>query len=209
MEKLKELGGYILMAEKEDNKENNIEELPVDEEAKKQFLEELKNKNLEEEKKLEELKNKELEEQKKIEEEQKKKELEEQKKIEEEQKKKEDEEKNKQVEHIEEKHANEETSSTTKSSEDTPNKKTGTLMRNLKVSFIDTAVSAVVSIAALYLFDLILRLIFGYYVSDMRGVFIILFIVILILYPVVMKSCKLKKTLGEKFAKTTSIEGKD
>ena len=194
MEKLKVLGGYILMAEKEDNKENNIEELPVDEEAKKQFLEELKNKNLEEEKKLEELKNKELEEQKKIEEEQKK---------------KEDEGKNKQVEHIEEKHANEETSSTTKSSEDTPNKKTGTLMRNLKVSFIDTAVSAVVSIAALYLFDLILRLIFGYYVSDMRGVFIILFIVILILYPVVMKSCKLKKTLGEKFAKTTSIEGKD
>lgn len=184
------------MGEKEDNIEDNIQELSVDEEDKKQFLEELKNKNLEEEKKLEELKNKELEEQKKLEEEKAR--------FEEEQKNKELEEKNKQVEHI-----NEEVPNKTEPSEDKSSEKKGTLMQNFKVSFIDTAVSAVVSIAALYLFDLLLRLIFGYYVSDMKGVFIILFIVILILYPVIMKSSKFKKTLGEKFAKTTSIERKD
>ncbi|OAA93572.1 hypothetical protein [Clostridium coskatii] len=189
------------MGEKEDNIEDNIEELSVNEEDKKQFLEELKNKNLEEEKKLEELKNKKLEEQKKLEEEKAR--------FEEEQKKKELEEQNKQVEHIEEQHTNEEASATTEPSEDKSSKKKGTLMQNFKISFIDTAVSTVVSIAALYLFDLLLRLIFGYYVSDMKGVFIILFVVILILYPIIMRSSKLNKTLGEKFAKTTSIERKD
>ncbi|QXE20159.1 hypothetical protein [Clostridium sp. 001] len=188
------------MGEKEDNIEDNIEELSVNEEDKKQFLEELKNKNLEEEKKLEELKNKKLEEQKRLEDEKAR--------FEEEQKKKELEEQNKQVEHIEE-HINEEVPNKIEPSEDKSSEKKGTLMRNFKASFIDTAVSAVISIAALYLFDLILRLIFGYYVSDMKGVFIILFVVILILYPIIMKSSKLNKTLGEKFVKTTSIERKD
>ena len=137
---------------------------------------------------LEELKNKNLEEEKKLEE-LKNKELEEQ---------------NKQVEHI-----NEEVPYKTEPNKDKSSEKKGTLMRNFKISFIDTAVSGVISIAVLYLFDLILRLIFGYYVSDMKGVFIILFVVILILYPVIMKSSKLNKTLGEKFSKTTSIERKD
>lgn len=172
------------MGEKEDNKE----ELSVDEEDKKQFLEELKNKNLEEEKKLKELKNKELEEQKKLEEE----------------KAKLEEEKNKQVEHINEEIPNKIEPSTNKS-----NKKTGALIRNFKISLIDTVTSTVVSIAALYLFDLLLRLIFGLYVADMKGVFIIIFIIILILYPVIMRSSKLKKTLGEKFTKTTPMERKD
>ncbi|AZV55856.1 hypothetical protein [Clostridium sp. AWRP] len=193
------------MGEKEDNIEDNIEELSVNEQDKKQFLEELKNKNLEEEKKLEELKNKKLEEQKKLEEEKAR--------FEEEQKKKELEEQNKQVEHVEEhiveEHINEKVPNKIEPSEDKSNEKKGTLMRNFKISFIDTAVSAVVSIAALYLFDLILRLIFGYYVSDMKGVFIILFVVILILYPIIMKGSKLNKTLGERFSKTTSIERKD
>ena len=170
------------MGEKEDNIEDNIEKLSVDEEDKKQFLEELKNKELEEQKKLEE-------EKARFEEEQKNKELEEQ---------------NKQVEHI-----NEEVPYKTEPNKDKSSEKKGTLMRNFKISFIDTAVSGVISIAVLYLFDLILRLIFGYYVSDMKGVFIILFVVILILYPVIMKSSKLNKTLGEKFSKTTSIERKD
>lgn len=183
------------MGEKEDNIEDNIEELSVNEEDKKQFLEELKNKNLEEEKNLEELKNKKLEEQKKLEEEKVR--------LEEEQKQKELEEQNKQEEHIKE------VPNKTEPNEDKSSEKKGTLLQNFKVSLIDTAVSAVVSIAALYLFDLILRLIFGYYVSDMKGVFIILFVIVLILYPVIAKSSKLNKTLGEKFTKTTSIERKD
>lgn len=70
-----------------------------------------------------------------------------------------------------------------------------------KVSLIDTAVTAVTSLAGIYLFDLILRLVFGYYVVDFKGVYIIIFLIILVLYPVIMQKTKYGKTLGQKFSK--------
>ena len=75
------------------------------------------------------------------------------------------------------------------------------LISTLKASVIDTAVTAVVSVAAIYLFDALLRLITGYYVLDFEGVYIIAFLIILVLYPVLMKNLKLGKTLGQKFGK--------
>ena len=71
----------------------------------------------------------------------------------------------------------------------------------LKSAFIDTAVTGVVSVAALYLFDALLRLLFGYYVVDFKAVYIIVFLIILVLYPVLMESSKHGKTLGKKFIK--------
>lgn len=74
-------------------------------------------------------------------------------------------------------------------------------MKNFKASFIDTAVTALLSTAALFLFDLILRLIFGYYVADLKGVYIIIFLTILVIYPPIMYRSKHGKTIGEKFGK--------
>lgn len=75
------------------------------------------------------------------------------------------------------------------------------ILSTFKAAVIDTAVAAVVSVAAIYLFDALLRLITGYYVVDFEGVYIIAFLIILVLYPVLMKNLKLGKTLGQKFGK--------
>lgn len=190
-------------------------------EAKKQFFAELKSKNLEEEKKLEELKKEKAEEkkkkaeEKKRQEELKKKEAEEKKKQEELQKK-ETEEKKKQEE-LQKKEAEEKVKTEDKeepykelikgkdnfSKEEEIEKPVKSLKVNqkLKASIIDTIVTGVVSVAALYLFDLILRLLAGYYIADMKGMFIIIFLIVLVLYPFVMDKTKYRATLGDKFSK--------
>ncbi|WP_333861255.1 hypothetical protein [Clostridium sp.] len=73
------------------------------------------------------------------------------------------------------------------------------LPKSLKVSIIDTVVTSVVSLAALYLFDVILRLV-GYQVVDMKGMYILIFIIVLILYPFIMSKFKYKQTIGQKFS---------
>lgn len=73
------------------------------------------------------------------------------------------------------------------------------LPKTLKASIIDTAVTSIVSLAILYLFDVILRLV-GYQVSDMKGMYILIFIIVLILYPLVMGKFKYKQTIGQKFS---------
>lgn len=74
-------------------------------------------------------------------------------------------------------------------------------LNTFKAALIDTAVTAVASVAALYLFDALMRLILGYYVVDLKGVYIITFLIILVLYPVLMKKLKYGKTLGQRFSK--------
>lgn len=74
-------------------------------------------------------------------------------------------------------------------------------LNTFKAALIDTAVTAVASVAALYLFDALMRLILGYYVVDLKGVYIITFLIILVLYPVLMKKLKDGKTLGQRFSK--------
>jgi Predicted membrane protein/domain len=74
-------------------------------------------------------------------------------------------------------------------------------LNTFKAALIDTAVTAVVSVAALYLFDVLLRFVCGYYVVDFKGVYIITFLIILVLYPALMQNSKCGKTLGQKFSK--------
>ncbi|MBC2581590.1 hypothetical protein [Clostridium sp. DJ247] len=73
--------------------------------------------------------------------------------------------------------------------------------KSFKVSLIDTAVSAILSVAGVYLFDLILRLLFGYFVVDFKGIYIIIFLIILVIYPAIMQNSKEKQTIGEKLSK--------
>ena len=215
------------MAEDSENKDKII----IDEkEAKKQFFEELKNKNLKEKKKLEETKKAKIEEEKQSEdnkEEVKKQEVKQEVKKEETKKeenkkqqvkkqavnnitKQQKKEKDK-IKDIPQNQKNEKKESTVKKddfskiskmdSQDMDQNKSGFFNKRLKWSIIDTIVTGVVSIAIMYLIDLILRLAAGYYIADMKSMFIIVFIIVLILYPFVMSKTKFRATLGEKFSK--------
>lgn len=181
----------------DENKEEIKEEMLIDEvEAKKQFLEELKNKNKEEQKKLIAQEEAKLAAAKAAEEAK----LAEEAKVLEEAKalayKSEEtdvvvaEDKSIVVNEVEKPH--------TKFS-----------CNSLKASVVDTVVVGVVSIAGVGLLDLILRLIFGYYVVDYKGFFIIFMIVLLILYPVIMENTKVKETLGQKLSKKEVQERKE
>lgn len=170
-----------------------------DQEAKKQFFEELKNKNMEERKKLEELKKKNnqvkktnLE--KKVDESTKTDKL----------KFKDKKEVKKDEKEIKREGENGSVKSNKKDdfSQKSKDKKPRRIFNGrLKGSIIDTIMTSLVSVICLYLFDLVLRLIFGYYISDMKGMFIIIFMIVLVFYPFVMSKTKYKCTLGEKFVK--------
>ncbi|WP_278381778.1 hypothetical protein [Clostridium tyrobutyricum] len=201
------------MAENSENKDKII----IDEkEAKKQFFEELKNKNLKEKKKLEETKKAKIEEAKQPEDNKEEVEKEEVNKqqvkeqevdnIPKQQKKEKD--KIKDIPQNQKKENNEKTvkkddfSKINKvDSQDVDQNKSGFFNKRLKWSIIDTIVTGVVSIAIMYLIDLILRLAAGYYIADMKSMFIIVFIIVLVLYPFVMSKTKFRATLGEKFSK--------
>ncbi|MBR9647943.1 hypothetical protein [Clostridium tyrobutyricum] len=216
------------MAEDSENKDKIIID---EKEAKKQFFEELKNKNLKEKKKLEETKKAKIEEEKQSEdnkEEVKKQEVKKEEVKKEETKKEENKkqqvkkqavnnitkqqkkEKDK-IKDIPQNQKNEKKESTVKKddfskiskvdSQDMDQNKSGFFNKRLKWSIIDTIVTGVVSIAIVYLIDLILRLAAGYYIADMKSMFIIVFIIVLILYPFVMSKTKFRATLGEKFSK--------
>lgn len=161
----------------------------------KQFLEELKSKNMEEKKKLEESKKEEKEDKK----------PEAKDTMKEDNKDKTDDTKINNFEKDTAKIKPSDVKENTNSDKNS-NKKKSLIPQNLKLSVIDTAVPAVISLALLYLFDLILRLLFGYYIADMKGMYIILFLIVLVLYPVIMRSCKFRKTLGEKFTKASKKE---
>ncbi|MFL0194859.1 hypothetical protein ACJDU8_04620 [Clostridium sp. WILCCON 0269] len=216
------------MTEKNDNQE----QLSVDEQAKQQFLEELKNKNMEEKRKLEEFKNQQeknksgdevenIDEDEIVnaekEENESGNELEDintddTAEFEEEEsnlvdtvgdidESKENEFRDELENNIEVMNKNEIVNvNKEKNSKDKTNKmKISFLPKKLKASIIDTVITSLVSLGILYLFDAILRVI-GYQVVDMKGMFIIVFIIILILYPFIMSKCKYKKTIGEKFS---------
>ncbi|MBV4424333.1 hypothetical protein [Clostridium tyrobutyricum] len=211
------------MAEDSENKDKII----IDEkEAKKQFFEELKNKNLKEKKKLEETKKAKIEEEKQSEdnkEEVKKQEVKKEETKKEENKKqqvkkqavnnitKQQKKEKDKIKDIPQNQKNEKKESTVKKddfskiskvdSQDMDQNKSGFFNKRLKWSIIDTIVTGVVSIAIVYLIDLILRLAAGYYIADMKSMFIIVFIIVLILYPFVMSKTKFRATLGEKFSK--------
>ncbi len=80
------------------------------------------------------------------------------------------------------------------------------ISNTLKANIIDTAISAVAALAGVYIFDFILRIIFGYYIVDYKGAYIILFLLVLILYPLIMEHTKYKRTLGQKLSKIEVIE---
>lgn len=202
------------MTEKNDNQE----QLSVDEQAKQQFLEELKNKNMEEKRKLEEFKNR--QEKSKLEDELKN--VDEGDKQDESDMKDEDNEDNgdKSDDGKEEQDSNKEENGIAEVEDKVEeivelednieenklivkeDKKVSSkfeIPKTIKISVIDTAITSIVSLGILYLFDAILR-IAGYEVADMKSMYILIFIIILILYPFIMSKFKYRQTIGQKFS---------
>ena len=64
---------------------------------------------------------------------------------------------------------------------------------------IDQVISLGISAAVLFIADFILRL-FGLYIQDKEGMFIILFVVVNIIYNTIMHKAKASSTFGEKLA---------
>lgn len=172
----------------ENNENNDLKEnAQIDEEeAKRQFFEELKNKNMEETKKLEEKskpKEGETAEGDSVNNESKE-------------------------ENVTDNIDNEDsTDNAEEKKEDRKNTKSSLALRKFKATLIDTAISGLISLAGVYLFDFILRLLLGYYVADFKGVYIIIFFIILILYPTVMQNLKIGRTFGQKFSNVQVQEG--
>lgn len=85
-----------------------------------------------------------------------------------------------------------------------------------KVSFSDALISTIVdvliagaiSVAGLYIFDIILRLAAGYYVSDKISAFAIIYIIVTILYTTIMESSRSANTIGKKAANLKVIKTK-
>lgn len=168
------------------------EDIMIDEEeAKKQFLEELKNKNKKEQKRLIEIEEAKIAAAKAAEAEAEAAEREAAAKLEEEKNQDEKEEK-KDLAVVDEATAVAEKKSSVNSK---------ILIESLISTVVDTAVVAVVAVVAVALFNAILKGLFGYYIVDYEGAYLIALFIFLILYPIIMKNTKLGETLGSKLNK--------
>lgn len=88
-------------------------------------------------------------------------------------------------------------------------KESSLLSKILTATVVDTIAIAAISAILVLLFNGLLRLLAGYYVADYEGVYIIAFLIVMILYPVLMQTSKYKKTLGQKLSKIHIKEGEE
>lgn len=88
-------------------------------------------------------------------------------------------------------------------------KESSLLSKILTATVVDTIAIAAISTILVLLFNGLLRLLAGYYVADYEGVYIIAFLIVMILYPIIMQTSKYKKTLGQKLSKIHIKEGEE
>lgn len=63
---------------------------------------------------------------------------------------------------------------------------------------IDVIITGGISVAGLYIFDIILKATAGYYVKEKVSVFAIIYIIVTILYSSIMESSKTENTIGKR-----------
>lgn len=78
--------------------------------------------------------------------------------------------------------------------------------RRLKATIIDQIVIGAISFIGMLLFDLILRLTGGLYVSDKLGIYLIIYVIVNLLYPAIIESSKFGNTIGNKLSNIKSVE---
>lgn len=78
--------------------------------------------------------------------------------------------------------------------------------RRLKATIIDQLVIGAIALIGMLLFDLILRLAGGLYVSDKLGIYLIAYAIVNLLYPAIIESSKFDNTIGKKLSNIKSVE---
>jgi hypothetical protein len=78
--------------------------------------------------------------------------------------------------------------------------KQGGFLAKLGANIVDQGISLLISLALVYLFNLIL-IPFGYKVGDKVFVFLIIYVIVNILYGIITEASKLKKTIGKSILK--------
>lgn len=70
-------------------------------------------------------------------------------------------------------------------------------LKRLLSSIMDQIIVVAMSLLAIVLFDLILK-VFGFYVAERQPIFLIIYVIVNILYYPICESTKLKNTIGKK-----------
>ncbi|QGU95467.1 hypothetical protein GOM49_10530 [Clostridium bovifaecis] len=65
-------------------------------------------------------------------------------------------------------------------------------------TIIDVIITGAISIAGLYIFDIILKVTAGYYVKEKISVLAIIYLIVTILYSSIMESSKTANTIGKR-----------
>lgn len=81
-------------------------------------------------------------------------------------------------------------------------------LNSLAAVFIDEAIVGVISFGVLYLVDLLMRSIAGYYIVEKAPMYLIIFVIITLFYTSIMENKKNGQTFGKKIMKlkTTKIK---
>lgn len=82
-----------------------------------------------------------------------------------------------------------------------------TILKALKANLIDMLIIIVISIAVLFIGDLILRTLCGFFVADLIGMLLFLIIIVTVVYNTVMQSSRKKSTFGERASKILIANG--
>lgn len=80
------------------------------------------------------------------------------------------------------------------------------VLDNLKAVIIDQAMIGIASFAGVYIFDGLLRLVAGRFVSDKVAMHLTIYAIFNVLYPIIMESSELKNTLGRKLSNIKSVK---
>lgn len=77
---------------------------------------------------------------------------------------------------------------------------------SLLATLIDQGIIGLVSFAGLFIFDAIIRATAGLYVNDKLGIFLIIYAIFNVLYPIIMESSKAGNTIGRTVSKIKSVK---
>lgn len=90
-----------------------------------------------------------------------------------------------------------------------PKKHKKGFMARLEATVVDEIIIGAVSYILLLVFDLIIRFGLGYYVSNMVSMYLVFFIIVSIVYPLIMECSKFGNTIGRKISGFEIVEAKE
>ncbi|MFQ9978052.1 RDD family protein [Clostridium cadaveris] len=90
-----------------------------------------------------------------------------------------------------------------------PKKNKKGFMARLEAIIVDELIIGASAYILLLIFDLIIRFGLGYYVSNMVSMYLVFFILVSIVYPLIMECSKFGNTIGRKISGFEVVEAKE